>query len=200
MGRSPASRNDLDHQRREESRGSGGEGRKEAPQNRNCPTVQGSGRKEMTGIGKVIIAGVISLLVIGAILFTAYGRVNGPEQPIKFSHKIHAGDFKIACEYCHSYARRSTVAGVPSVARCMGCHKVTALDKPEVKKLADYWNRKEAIPWVKIFDQPDFVYFSHEPHVLKGIACQICHGPVERMEQVREAVVLNMERCVTCHM
>ena len=162
--------------------------------------VQASGRKEMTGIRKVIIAGVISLLVIGAILFTAYGRVNGPEQPIKFSHKIHAGDFKIACEYCHSYARRSMVAGVPSVERCMGCHKVTAMDKPEVKKVLEYWNRKEPIPWIKVFDQPDFVHFSHRPHVVKGIVCQSCHGPVETMERVREAVTLNMERCVTCHM
>ena len=154
----------------------------------------------MTGIRKVIIAGVISVLVIGAILFTAYGRAKAPDQPIKFSHKIHAGEFKIACEYCHSYARRSTVAGVPSVERCMGCHKVTAMDKPEVKKVLEYWNRKEPIPWIKVFDQPDFVHFSHRPHVVKGIVCQSCHGPVERMEKVTEAVTLNMERCVTCHM
>ena len=168
---------------------------------RRLPPSQGSGRKEMRGIGKVIIAGGISVLVIGAILFIATnGRARAPEQPIKFSHRIHAGDFKIPCEYCHSYTRRSTVAGIPSVERCMGCHKVTALDKPEVKKLADFWNRKEPIPWVKVFDQPDFVYFSHAPHVSKGIACQSCHGPVETMEKVTEAVVLNMERCVTCHM
>jgi len=154
----------------------------------------------MRGPGKFIIAGGIVLLAVGAILFTAYGRAKTPEQPIKFSHKIHAGEFKIACEYCHSYARRSTVAGVPAVERCMGCHKVTAMDKPEVKKLLEYWNRKEPIPWVKVFDQPDFVHFSHAPHVLKGIACQNCHGPVETMERVREAVALNMERCVTCHM
>jgi hypothetical protein len=155
----------------------------------------------MTRIGLVV--SVITLLVIltvGGVLLSAYGRNKVPEQPIAFSHKLHASDFKIACEYCHSYARRSTVAGIPSVARCMGCHKVTALDKPEVKKLADYWNRKEAIPWVKVFGQPDFVYFSHEPHVLTGIACQICHGPVESMETMREAVVLKMEWCVTCHM
>ncbi|MBI2087187.1 MAG: cytochrome c3 family protein [Deltaproteobacteria bacterium] len=149
-----------------------------------------------------IFAGLVLfvVLVLTGIMFAAYGRANAPEQPIKFSHKVHAGDFGIACEYCHSYARRSTVAGVPSVARCMGCHKVTALDKPEVKKLADYWNRKEPIPWVKVFDQPDFVYFSHQPHIAKGIACQSCHGAVEQMEKVREAVVVNMARCVNCHM
>ena len=151
-------------------------------------------------MGKIGALIAFLAIVIGAILFAVYGRANAPQQPIAFSHKIHAGDFKIACEYCHPYARRSTVAGVPSVARCMGCHKVTALDKPEVKKLADYWNRKEAIPWVKVFGQPDFVYFSHQAHVSKEIACQICHGPVERMEKVTKAVVLNMERCVTCHM
>ena len=71
----------------------------------------------MRGPGKFIIAGGIVLLAVGAILFTAYGRAKTPEQPIKFSHKIHAGEFKIACEYCHSYARRSTVAGVPEIGR-----------------------------------------------------------------------------------
>ena len=155
----------------------------------------------MTRVGLVVsIIAVVIILVLGAVFLSGYGRTKSPEQPIAFSHKLHASDFKIACEYCHSYARRSTVAGIPSVARCIGCHKVTALDKPEVKKLTDYWNRKEPIPWVKVFDQPDFVYFSHEPHVVKGIACQTCHGPVEGMERVTEAVTLNMERCVTCHM
>lgn len=146
-------------------------------------------------------------LGLAVLVFAAAGaapflfrRPSGPVQPVAFSHKIHSGDFKIGCEYCHSYARRAAVAGIPSVARCIGCHKITATEKPEVKKLLDYWNRKEAIPWIKVFDQPDFVYFSHKPHVSSGVACQTCHGPVETMERVREAVTLDMRLCVNCHM
>ena len=122
-----------------------------------------------------------------------------PIQPIAFSHKIHAGDYKIACEYCHSYARRSPVAGVPSVQQCMGCHKITALDKPEAQKLRAYWDRKEPIPWAKIHDLPDFVIFTHKRHVLKGIECQACHGPIETMDQVRQVSSLEMGWCVSCH-
>ena len=147
------------------------------------------------------VTGCLVLFVLGLIfILGVYGRTRAPEQPIAFSHKVHAGEYKIACEYCHTYARRSSVAGVPSVERCMGCHKLTARDKSEVKKLLGYWDQKKPIPWVKVFYQPDFVYFSHRPHVSKEIACQVCHGPVEQMDKLEEAVVLNMRRCVDCHM
>ncbi|MFQ5521669.1 MAG: c-type cytochrome, partial [Candidatus Methylomirabilia bacterium] len=76
----------------------------------------------------------------------------GPEQPIFFSHLIHAGSFKIDCQYCHAGARRGTAAGIPSVERCMGCHKIVAAQgNPEVTKLHDYWQRQEPIPWVRVF-------------------------------------------------
>ena len=143
---------------------------------------------------------VVLIVVAAGIFLLGSGRQAVPEQPIAFSHKIHAGDNKIACLYCHANARRSPVAGVPSVQLCMGCHKITAADKPEVKKLQDYWNQKRPIPWVKVHDQPDFVHFPHKPHLLKGIACQTCHGPVETMDRIFEAVTLDMDRCVACHM
>ena len=152
-------------------------------------------RKWLTVIALLIL---LSLAVgIGLALFP---KPSAPiQQPIAFSHKFHAGDYKIACEYCHSYARRSPVAGVPSVQRCMGCHKITALDKPEVQKLRGYWERKEPIPWIKIHDLADFVIFTHKRHVLKGIECQTCHGPVETMDQVRQFASLEMGWCDSCH-
>lgn len=147
------------------------------------------------------VGGVLFLLLAGGAAFLLTpGPEKAPEQPIAFSHKVHAGDYQIPCLYCHVSARRSAVAGIPSVQLCMGCHKITAMDKPEVKKLQEFWNQKRSIPWVKVYDQPDFVYFPHRPHLLKGIACQSCHGPVETMERVRQAVTLDMDRCVTCHM
>ncbi len=108
-----------------------------------------------------------------------------PRQPIFFSHVIHAGSFQIACQYCHADARRSEYAGLPSVERCMGCHKIIgAQDNPEIAKLHDFARRGQPIPWVRVFKMPEFTFFPHAPHVRFPIACQTCHGPIERMRVV----------------
>ena len=108
-----------------------------------------------------------------------------PVQPIFFNHVIHAGSFQIPCQYCHSEARRGAAAGVPSVQRCMGCHTIIgAQDNPEIQKIHDYWKRGQPIPWVRVFKIPEFTYFAHKPHVRAGVACQTCHGPIERMPRV----------------
>ncbi|MBI1847304.1 MAG: c-type cytochrome [Candidatus Rokubacteria bacterium] len=108
-----------------------------------------------------------------------------PRQPILFSHVIHAGSFQLACQYCHADARRSDYAGLPSVQRCMGCHKIVgAQDNPEIARLHGYANRGEAVPWVRVFKVPEFTYFPHKAHVRAAVACQTCHGPVERMRVV----------------
>ena len=106
-------------------------------------------------------------------------------QPIFFSHVIHAGSYKIECQYCHTGARRGPSAGLPSVERCMGCHKIVAQQgNPEVDKLKGYWERKEPIPWVRIFKLPEHAQFPHKNHVQAGLPCQTCHGRVEAMERV----------------
>ena len=108
-----------------------------------------------------------------------------PAQPIFFSHLIHAGSFGIPCLYCHADARRSEYAGLPSVGRCLGCHKIIgAQDNPEIAKIAGYAERGEPIPWVRVFKVPEFTHFPHKPHVRAGVACQTCHGPIERMRVV----------------
>lgn len=146
----------------------------------------------------IIVPGLVIFITITGFSFLRSGQ-EAPAQPIDFSHKIHAGNYQIPCLYCHTNARRSPVAGVPSVQLCMGCHKITAADKPDVQKLKGYWDRKEPIPWVKIFGQPDFVSFSHVAHVRANIACEHCHGPIQHMERVHRAVDLTMDRCVGCH-
>ena len=108
-----------------------------------------------------------------------------PRQPILFSHVIHAGSFQIDCQYCHADARRSEYAGLPSVERCLGCHKIIgAQDNPEIAKIAQYAARGESIPWVRVFKVPEFTHFPHKPHVRAGVACQSCHGPIEQMRVV----------------
>jgi len=110
---------------------------------------------------------------------------HAPRQPILFNHVVHAGSFQIPCQYCHADARRSEYAGLPSVERCLGCHKIIgAQDNPEIAKIHDYAERGQPIPWVRIFKLPEFTYFTHRAHVRFGLPCQTCHGPIERMRMV----------------
>lgn len=122
-----------------------------------------------------------------------------PTQPIPFSHKLHAGDRKIPCEFCHAAARRSTSSGIPPVNTCMGCHKYVRTDKPNIKWLTEKYEKNEPIEWVKVHDLPDFVRFTHQRHVNSGIKCQECHGAVETMDVVSQGAPLQMGWCVGCH-
>jgi mono/diheme cytochrome c family protein len=123
-----------------------------------------------------------------------------PAQPIEFSHVVHAGSYGIDCQYCHADARRSSYAGLPSVERCMGCHKIVAAQgNPEVQKLQEHWTRKQPIPWVRIHKVAGFVYFPHKRHIQKDVKCQECHGPVERMQRVAQVAPLTMGWCIACH-
>ncbi len=136
-----------------------------------------------TGVG----VGVLTLLLLVALALPAFlsrGQAAAPAQPIAFSHQIHAGQYKIDCQYCHADARRSEYAGLPSVTRCMGCHKITAADRPEIQKLAKHFAEQAPIPWVRVFKVPEYVHFPHKPHVRAGVACQTCHGPIETMAVV----------------
>jgi hypothetical protein len=123
-----------------------------------------------------------------------------PEQPIPFSHKLHAGDRQIPCQYCHSSARRSITSGIPPLNTCMGCHKVTMTDRPNIKTITEHFNNNKPMEWVKVHDLPDFVRFSHKMHVTSGgLQCQDCHGPVQEMEVVEQVAPLQMGWCVQCH-
>jgi hypothetical protein len=138
-----------------------------------------------------------------------------PEQPIQFSHKIHAGTQKIDCNYCHSSARNSKTSGIPSANVCMNCHKYISegpvTGTAEISKIyaAIGWNPDAQayssestgpIKWVKIHNLPDHAYFNHSQHVTVGkIACQTCHGPVEEMDVVEQFAPLTMGWCINCH-
>lgn len=125
------------------------------------------------------------------------------EQPIAFPHDKHAGLLGMDCQYCHSSARKGQHAGIPPTQLCMGCHANIAVteDRPELKKLADFWadGKGEPIPWVKVHDLPDFVYFNHKRHVAGGVQCQECHGQVQEMGVAVRVASLNMGWCLDCH-
>jgi hypothetical protein len=171
------------------------------------------------GVGALGLA-LLAILVFLAVtsLSRQPAAAKASVQPINFPHNIHVQQYKIDCQYCHADARRSEYAGLPSVSRCMGCHKITASDRPEIKKLAEYATRNEPIPWVRVWKIPEFTHFPHKPHVRAGVRCQTCHGPVETMTTVAAETgqqlgndllnlvglkppppLLTMGWCVECH-
>ncbi|MGB1204631.1 MAG: c-type cytochrome [Chitinophagales bacterium] len=167
---------------------------------------------------------LVSILAIIALGYytvdsaTALGRQQGyqPEQPIKFSHKLHAGVQQIECQYCHSGAAKGKSAVIPSANVCMNCHKgVTEgpkYGKTEIAKIYDAvgWDpeksqyiegyKEKPIEWIRIHNLPDHVYFNHSQHVTAGKQeCQTCHGPIEEMEVVEQHSSLGMGWCINCH-
>jgi cytochrome c551/c552 len=127
-----------------------------------------------------------------------------PVQPIAFSHKLHAGQYKIACQYCHIGVEKGKSATIPSTNICMNCHTYiqegSRYGTKEIAKILESWETGKPIEWVRIHNLPDLVYFNHAQHVkVGGIACQTCHGPVEEMEEVYQYSDLSMGWCINCH-
>lgn len=144
------------------------------------------------------------------------GRSKGyqPKQPIAYSHKIHAGDLKIPCQYCHTGAYDGKNAVIPSTNVCMNCHrevsKGTKTGTTEIAKIykavdfdpttKTYGKNQKPVEWVRIHNLPDHVYFNHSQHVNAGkIECQTCHGKIEEMEVVEQHAPLSMGWCINCH-
>jgi Cytochrome c7 and related cytochrome c/Class III cytochrome C family len=137
------------------------------------------------GVGALGVALLAVLVFLAASSWSRRPAAAQPStQPIEFPHNVHVQQYKIDCQYCHADARRSEYAGLPSVARCMGCHKITAADRPEIKKLAGFAAENKPIPWVRVYKVPEFTHFPHKPHVRANVRCQTCHGPVETMTTV----------------
>ncbi len=122
-----------------------------------------------------------------------------PQQPIVYSHAVHAGAMEIPCQYCHFSAERGRYAGIPPAQVCMNCHKHVAVDHPEVAKVKAAIDGNTPIRWVRVHRVPDHVYFDHSPHIAADVACQTCHGPVESMGRVEQWAPLTMGWCVNCH-
>ncbi|MRR52892.1 MAG: menaquinol oxidoreductase [Deltaproteobacteria bacterium] len=144
------------------------------------------------------IVAIILLLTVMYLLPLDFTE-RSPVQPLAFSHKMHAGGNGIHCLYCHRNAAKSPVAGIPSVADCRSCHLFIAPDKPEIKKLMDYWDKGQGIPWIRVNNVPDHVYFPHMMHIRSRIDCSVCHGQVATMERISRTANLKMGWCLDCH-
>jgi hypothetical protein len=124
---------------------------------------------------------------------------SAPEQPIPFSHKKHAGELAMSCEFCHAPSRSGESLLIPSVSKCMSCHQTVAADKPPIQKLASYAHDNAPVPWVRVYQLPSFVTFSHKVHLDQGNTCQECHGQVAQRDQLFQEVGISMEACIHCH-
>lgn len=122
-----------------------------------------------------------------------------PQQPVYYSHQLHAGQMGMDCRYCHQHVERGPHATVPTTETCMNCHKSVHTGSVEIKKLAAAHEAQKPIEWVKVHMLPDYAYFDHSVHVAAGVGCASCHGRVDQMEVVRQAEPLSMGWCLECH-
>ncbi|MDH4199002.1 MAG: cytochrome C [Spirochaetia bacterium] len=170
----------------------------------------------------------IPVFLIGGFTWVMMGfppnpRVGyAPEQPIKYSHKLHAGQYNIDCQYCHTTVTMGKKAAVPSLNICFNCHEVVGdkgtfntgdkntdkLYEGEVEKLRAYWDKNQVPNWIRIHNLPDHVRFSHQPHIHAFLkpgqptkeVCKLCHGDIASMEVVRQDKPVNtMGFCISCH-
>ncbi len=121
------------------------------------------------------------------------------DQPIPFSHKHHVEGLGLQCQYCHTTVETSSYAGIPPTRTCMNCHAQIWTNAQLLEPVRQSWYTGQSIPWIKVHDLPDFVYFNHSIHVNKGIGCETCHGRVDEMPLMYEQNTLQMEWCLNCH-
>ncbi|MDX1663978.1 MAG: hypothetical protein R3272_09300 [Candidatus Promineifilaceae bacterium] len=137
------------------------------------------------------------LYTLGDGLTTASGPVL--EQPVAFSHQVHAGGLGIDCRYCHDSVEESAFAGMPSTHTCMTCHSQVWTESPLLAPVRISWEYDVPIPWVRIHDLAESTHFNHAAHLSAGVGCEHCHGQVEEMQVTHAAESFTMEWCLECH-
>lgn len=150
-------------------------------------------------IGFVFFA-LISKAALAGLFSIGVQQGYAPDQPIPFSHKLHAGEYEIDCKYCHTGALRGKNSGIPSASICMNCHNTIKNTSPEIQKIYKAIETDTPIQWVRVHNLPDLAYFNHSQHVVvAGLECQTCHGPIQEMEVVQHFSKLTMGWCIDCH-
>ena len=158
-----------------------------------------------------VLKKAIGLLVTGAPVYLVFLIWYGvtpeairigyqPDQPVPYSHALHAGELGLDCRYCHSVVERSNKAAVPPAATCMNCHSQIKKDSELLLPIRQaFAEADQAVKWTRVTDLPDYVYFSHMAHVNAAVGCEECHGRIDQMVKVYQAKPLTMEWCLECH-
>ena len=168
--------------------------------------------KSNTVLGMIIFIFVAVGLKTGIDGLFTIGVQQGymPTQPIAYSHELHAGQYEIDCNYCHTGVRKSKSANIPSANICMNCHVAIKTESKEIQKIyaaidydpetGEYGEDTQPIEWVRVHNLPDLAYFNHAQHVkVGGLECETCHGPIKEMEVVYQYSNLTMGWCINCH-
>ena len=152
----------------------------------------------------IILSGAI--IPLYAVFFVAYGFSPKtlevgyqPEQPVPFSHALHAGELGMDCRYCHTSVEKGAHASVPATQTCMNCHTQVRPQSPKLAKVRESYDTGLPVEWTRIHKLPDFAYFDHSAHVNRGIGCVTCHGRIDTMEVVYQKSPLSMGWCLECH-
>jgi predicted CXXCH cytochrome family protein len=151
------------------------------------------------GLGVLGIVGAIATPMIWVRAPSWRGQFDPIDQPVEFDHRHHVQDDGIDCLYCHTTATSSASAGIPSTELCMGCHNQIWSQSPLLEPVRRSYFSGAPIPWNRVHDVPDFVYFNHAIHTNKGIGCMSCHGRVDQMGRVYQVSSLSMGFCLDCH-
>ncbi|HZR59059.1 MAG TPA: cytochrome C [Terriglobales bacterium] len=156
---------------------------------------------KVTIIATIIVASVAlwACIQLQRSPYITYAGVARP-QPVPFSHQHHVAGLGIDCRYCHTSVENSHFAGIPPTKTCMNCHsQIWVGSAPLLEPVRESFRTGKSLVWNRVNDLPDFVYFDHSIHISKGVGCNTCHGPVDRMPLMYNFASLQMEWCLDCH-
>ncbi len=147
-----------------------------------------------------LLGGVFTIFFVWYYFSPEYTDVGyEPEQPVPYSHRLHAGQLGIDCQYCHTAVEVADHSNVPPTQTCMNCHTQIRTESLKLLPVRESWATGAPIPWVKVHNLPDYANFTHAMHVNNGVGCETCHGRIDEMEVVRQVEPLSMGWCLECH-
>ncbi|MDM7914868.1 MAG: cytochrome c3 family protein [Candidatus Eisenbacteria bacterium] len=152
-------------------------------------------------IAVAILGGPVYLIVLIAFGTSARTTAVGyqPNQPVPYSHALHAGTLGIDCRYCHTSVENAAMAAIPPTQTCMNCHQMIRTNAATLLPVRESFASGMPVEWTRVHDLPGYVYFNHSAHVRRGVGCVSCHGRVDRMEVVTQMQPLTMGWCLDCH-
>jgi hypothetical protein len=157
-------------------------------------------------ISRVSVFGAVFFIALLLWLFDSLNRSSyttqqgvARVQPVQFSHQHHVGAMGLDCRYCHTTVERSAYANIPPTKTCMNCHAQIWTNAQLLEPVRESYKGGKSLVWTRVNDLPDFAYFNHSIHINKGVGCNTCHGPVDRMPLMYNEASLQMEWCLNCH-
>jgi hypothetical protein len=150
-----------------------------------------------------VVLGIAPLYLIGLVWYGFSPKTTDvgfqPKQPVPYSHALHAGELGMDCRYCHNTVEEAGHAAIPPTQTCMNCHTTIWTKSPRLLPVRESSATNKPVEWIKVHDLPDFVYFNHSAHVVRGVGCVSCHGRVDQMVEVYQHAPLSMSWCLQCH-